>query len=502
MALLDDLITIVGPILDNRANLRELIKQLHSRVGVLPFIGSGIAIPYNFPGWRDFLLRQAQMAGVETRVRGLIENGDFEGAGDHVFENRGRRAFHDSITDTYNSPPVIPAGRVTVASLLPELCTGPVITTNYDHVLEQVFIDAHQKFGDVACGADADRFTTALNYDSRLLLKIHGDANATTHRILAQREYEQHYGNRDGKPFDFSLPLPRLLRQIMVARPLLFIGCGLNQDRTMAVLKQVADDNPDITHYAICECPPTEAELFRHARFLSERNIRHIWYPLDHHELLAALLGRLTQRELGPVVIPASPFKTIPLNETSLANYDLSIYASPPFGPKKFNGVSFEMRNVRISMDHARSKMLTLPQPVQNVRKIHVLLNAGNARRSNGALTIGTVRTHHRDDITPPFAKSLVLGETVREWAIGNYVRKSATDPSPDTLVDATTDPDTHEIWRGTTQHGQVAVIDMITIEVPEAKRSNFLQGIEFTFEQLAAEREIDYFISGITLEI
>ena len=80
-------------------------------------------------------------------------------------------------------------------------------------------------------------------------------------------------------------------------------------------------------------------------------------------------MQRLTQREVVQVFAPARKFVPIPLNETNLANYDLSIFSNPPFGPRDFNGVHFEMHNVRISMDHAPSKLLTLGSHCQMFAK-------------------------------------------------------------------------------------------------------------------------------------
>ena len=40
---------------ENGNSLDILIAQLRSPVGVVPFVGAGLSVPFGFPGWPDFL---------------------------------------------------------------------------------------------------------------------------------------------------------------------------------------------------------------------------------------------------------------------------------------------------------------------------------------------------------------------------------------------------------------------------------------------------------------
>ena len=44
---------------DNAINLPLLRKQLKTRVGVVPFVGAGMSVPFGFPPWWPFLESQA-----------------------------------------------------------------------------------------------------------------------------------------------------------------------------------------------------------------------------------------------------------------------------------------------------------------------------------------------------------------------------------------------------------------------------------------------------------
>jgi SIR2-like domain len=303
MTTADDLLTIVGETLDNRDYLRMLVEQVQSLTSVVPFVGSGISVAVGFPGWNEFLLNEAKKAKVENHVQKLLQSEAYEDAADQVYEARGHRAFQDAINSTYRRGKMAGPQLKGAVLLLPFICTGPLITTNYDCVLEETFERSSNKFIEVVYGADADRFTNSLHLHRRALLKIHGDAESERDRILTRSDYAKYYGGNDAQSFDPTLALPRLLKYAMIARSLLFIGCSLSRDRTMAVLKAVADENRSIAHYAIVECPRLEADLTKRAYFLSARNIRPIWYKHGEHDKVESLL-----KELKSIFESSHPF--------------------------------------------------------------------------------------------------------------------------------------------------------------------------------------------------
>jgi hypothetical protein len=130
----------------------------------------------------------------------------------------------------------------------------------------------------------------ALQQDRRRLIKLHGDWEESTDRILTRTEYDMHYGTGLG---DFGLPLPRLLKQVLVGRSILFVGCSLSQDRTVRVLARVVEESSEIGHFAILEQPQTASALQKKKRFVASHNIRPIWYPNGSHHTVDAILSTL-----------------------------------------------------------------------------------------------------------------------------------------------------------------------------------------------------------------
>lgn len=276
---------------ENSANLRRLIDQIKTPVSIIPFIGAGVSVPFGLLGWTSFLLSQAQLAGIKKGIQQRIKAGEYEEAAEDLLTNMGPRAFADAIEDKYGDHNFAGKELSGAVSLLPQFPAGPVITTNFDHVLERVFELANRPFERVVLGAKPDLAHKALQQNKRFLLKIHGDVDERTDRILTCSEYEQHYGSKDASGINFNLPLTRLLRKVLEGRSLLFIGCSLNQDRTIAVLKHIASESPEIAHYAIVERPKSKAKYHEKARYMSDHGIRPIWFPQKGYYLIQQLLS-------------------------------------------------------------------------------------------------------------------------------------------------------------------------------------------------------------------
>ncbi|MBI5877898.1 MAG: TIR domain-containing protein [Chloroflexi bacterium] len=205
------------------------------------------------------------------------------------------------------------------------------------------------------------------------------------------------------------------------------------------------------------------------------------------------------------VAIPKRNFVPIPLIKTQLANHDLSIYAKPPFGDFFVQGVPFKMENARLSLGDPsvnNKRVLIFHQKAfANLKAMHLLINAGDGRKSYGAKKIGHIMLVMQPGPNPD-PTAIVLGVNVREWAIGNFVRIAPNEPWPEPLTDTVTDPDSCEAWRGTTSNGQVAVIDMLTINIPTERQNDRLVGIEFIRDIQPSTIPLDYFVSGLTLEL
>ena len=77
----------------NEFTLRELVTQLKSALGVLPFVGAGLSIPFGFKGWQHFLVAQAKSAGIQQDIKQRIKHGEYEEAAQDFIESLGASRF-------------------------------------------------------------------------------------------------------------------------------------------------------------------------------------------------------------------------------------------------------------------------------------------------------------------------------------------------------------------------------------------------------------------------
>ncbi len=161
--------------------------------------------------------------------------------------------------------------------LLPELAQGCIVTTNFDTVIEDLFQQrGHALDGYMYGMQPGNAFVQRLLRGERCILKLHGDARQENTYVFTQSQYQTAYG----EPLSFQNQLPRALRQIFISHSLLFVGCSLEQDKTLDLFKSVVDEAafeiPD--HFALLNEPATPQERARKEARLLQLKIRPLWY--------------------------------------------------------------------------------------------------------------------------------------------------------------------------------------------------------------------------------
>lgn len=175
----------------NRDVIPKLVAQLQTPLGVIPFVGAGLSKPFGFPSWREFLLNQARNTNIEEKIDQRLVAGKFEEAAKDLLDAQRYRAFHHDIGTTFAEDKIRGDLSKGAVSFLPRLTTGPVITTNFDRVLERTFDQAGEPFERVVLGAKAEPAIQAYHQNRRFLLKIHGDVGDSEDRILTEEDYKK-----------------------------------------------------------------------------------------------------------------------------------------------------------------------------------------------------------------------------------------------------------------------------------------------------------------------
>ena len=100
---------------------------------------------------------------------------------------------------------------------LPRIFRNLILTTNFDEVIEKLtprnLQDVKLSHKRIACGEPT-------------LIKLHGDV-ALRDFVLTEQAYNNVYGRY---VLDIRLPLPSFLRDVLLSRIILFLGCSLEDD--------------------------------------------------------------------------------------------------------------------------------------------------------------------------------------------------------------------------------------------------------------------------------
>lgn len=258
---------------------------------IVPFIGAGLSVDCGFPTWKMHLTQQGRTCGLDIDyVQFLLDNGHFEKVIEEIEGIGHRDAFIQEIKDVFSK-----TGRLTqTILLLTELFTDTLITTNYDHILQQAY-DVGKK-NEIQL---LDRTNILENPDinKTTIIKLHGDIRQPANCIISKSQYNDAYGKGN---LDISKPIPRVLSYHYKTSSILFLGCSLNRDRTMEVFQTVKDEMGDTDrpqHFSFEAMPENEAELTARNAYLLRFGITPIWFPKDNFDYIEQIL-RLARNEM------------------------------------------------------------------------------------------------------------------------------------------------------------------------------------------------------------
>jgi hypothetical protein len=269
----------------------DLLSEVVCKGRVVPFVGAGMSCRLGFPSWCSFLLELAEEKGVSSRrLKQLLDDDEYESVASTLAESVGRSLFQEYFDRKFRVRAETPVDAANDALL--QLTSGAVVTTNYDQVLETLSGKSFAVFN----GMQPGQFLRRAREGQRVLLKIHGDLKIPKSVVLLASDYEREYGP-SGR-IDLNRPLSQLLRALFLSHTMLFVGCRLANDRTMALLKAISNDEIwDVSHYAIIEAGEESVRIERE-RYLAERRIFPIWYRKEAHAHVAILLEELMRRRI------------------------------------------------------------------------------------------------------------------------------------------------------------------------------------------------------------
>ena len=178
---------------DRYTDLRDRISQGQ----VIPLVGSGMSVTSGLPMWSEFLLNigtstQCSMEDLNL----LISSSRFEEAADLLYSAMNPKLLAERIIHSLRIiDPINIDGPVL---LLPGLFSNIVMTTNLDNTLESLYSSCSIPFTHILNGREISSYRRLREPMRQLrepaasfLLKLHGDHNDQSERVLSSTEYDE-----------------------------------------------------------------------------------------------------------------------------------------------------------------------------------------------------------------------------------------------------------------------------------------------------------------------
>lgn len=289
----------------------NVYQEIKDNLSVLvPFVGAGLSA-FAYPMWKN-VLKELACKITDTKnnraVNKLIKADQLEEAAQKLEEFRSKANMARDLANVFTPKKLNSCTDLMskqAVNLLPLLFPRLVVTTNFDQTLETAYQLQGKPFASVIHPGHTELLNQLLLQPNNTsvcgLYKFHGTIAGPfieyDNLIFTQRQYDQWY-NRSSK-------LVADLRRCFQKRKMLFLGCSLNQDRTMNILDTIIKQEPGIFHYTIIDCQKKDRD--NKIRFLGEKHVRAIVYKAGQHEAVRIILEHLLE-EIFPDRYQALPF--------------------------------------------------------------------------------------------------------------------------------------------------------------------------------------------------
>lgn len=273
----------------NQKNFDDLVEGIKSK-RVVPYIGAGMSMLFEdvYPLWGAFL-KNTSKEYLDDKDRIVFDKiDDYEEQADLLFKEIGPRRFSKHLKMVFGQNKLdsrdINDFIDKSVYLIPLIFdSGLIITTNYDKVLEKIYV-LHDKTLPVSHPGHFEALNNALRNNELVLYKIHGDiTEPITSIVLTKEQYENVYSN---------IALTKMLRQVYTSKEMLFLGCSLEKDRPLELLCQVSEAGMD--HYAIIPVND-EKKKPRRVDLENEYYTQAIMYPEGKHECVRIILEHIAE---------------------------------------------------------------------------------------------------------------------------------------------------------------------------------------------------------------
>lgn len=284
----------------------KLLMRYYQRGTIVPFVGSGFSTGVcegRFPDWKTFLLSYADQLSIQSEIKKIINDPflrfRYEYAAAILANNDA--AFSEKIQNYFSLEKADVISRKAIVQYLPDLFPqSPIVTTNLDAVLETVYQSKGKEIEQVLYGTEFtnQQMSRITSNRDHVLLKIHGCVKDKNTIVFSENQYCKLYGpldaNRNYKA-NANAIFPTQFKKLATEVRFLFLGCSLNEDRYLELLKQVKSSYKEDSnyHFAIVSAPSDDNEFINRQKYLTSCGILPIWYPSGQHQVIVTYLEKL-----------------------------------------------------------------------------------------------------------------------------------------------------------------------------------------------------------------
>lgn len=277
---------------------KEIVKILNkdSKEDLTPFVGAGLSA-FVYPGWKKLLEKLVNyITDSESKkiIKSLIKDDKLEDAAQEIEEVLGKTGIYNNLKTIFSSEKLDEKATELYKEsvyLLPYLFENKVITTNYDMIIETVYQNHNLPFKHHLSPGNLSLLNQIMNQGNvkHAIYKAHGEINDDTidskALVFTKRSYDEKYAS--------DSDLVKELKRLYSGNKMFFLGCSLQDDRTLDILEKVVEQGN--THYAIIPCKKNKID--KRIRELSEKyKIRVIVYPEKQHESVRIILEELLKK--------------------------------------------------------------------------------------------------------------------------------------------------------------------------------------------------------------
>lgn len=291
----------------NNRYFEQIVNYLKNK-NISPFFGAGFS-GSAYPSWKKLFEEMAKpFPNCRDKITELLKSGEYEEAASLLCEEMGEYDFLNELYEIFGKYTLVDSVEKIsdTRKAIPKLFSCPLITTNVDQVLEEIY---NFRLSVITPRTDyhVPHTERSLQNSDLVLFKLHGDIEDKDHVIFTKEAYDNVYG------FEYETStLKNVLKQIFNSKIILFIGFSLETDRVLKILESCCKNHD---YYAVVELPEgtkneinpfeplllnpdrSENEAYsKRRKFMSAHHINCIWYPYHQFEALDLILDELQNR--------------------------------------------------------------------------------------------------------------------------------------------------------------------------------------------------------------